>query len=82
MKDIVQVHFCIKIEVRRIGDRAEAKEIMPPRNRILLDQRQIIQTFEYVIEDCLTVAATIGVTEQINGKSSQSYWTYKEYYVY
>ena len=35
---------------------------MPPRNRILLEQRQrIIQAFEDVSEDYLTVAATIGV---------------------
>ena len=35
---------------------------MPPRNRILLEQRQrIIQAFEGVSEDYLTVAATIGV---------------------
>ena len=35
---------------------------MPPRNRILLEQRQrIIQAFEDVNEDYLTVAATIGV---------------------
>ena len=35
---------------------------MPPRNRIVLEQRQrIIQAFEDVSEDYLTVAATIGV---------------------
>ena len=35
---------------------------MPPRNRILLEQRQrIIQAFEDVYEDYLTVAATIRV---------------------
>lgn len=35
---------------------------MPPRNRILLEQRQrIIQAFENVSEDYWTVAATIGV---------------------
>ena len=35
---------------------------MPPRNRILLEQRQsIFQGFEDVSEDYLTVAATIGV---------------------
>ena len=35
---------------------------MPPRNRILLEQRQrIIQVFEDVNEDYLTVVATIGV---------------------
>ena len=35
-------------------------EIMPPRN--LLEQRQrIIQAFEDISEDYLTVAATIGV---------------------
>ena len=35
---------------------------MPPRNRILLEQRQgIIQAFEDVSEDYLMVAATIGV---------------------
>ena len=35
---------------------------MPPRNRILLEQRQrIIQAFEDVNEDYLTVPATIGV---------------------
>lgn len=35
---------------------------MPPRNRILLEQRQrIIQAFEDVNEDYLAVAATIGV---------------------
>ena len=35
---------------------------MPPRNRMLLEQRQrIIQAFEDVSEDYLTVAATIGV---------------------
>ena len=35
---------------------------MPPRNRILLEQRQrIIQAFKVVNEDYLTVAATIGV---------------------
>ena len=35
---------------------------MPPRNRILLEQRQrIIQAFEDVNEDYLTVAATIEV---------------------
>ena len=38
------------------------EKIMPPRNRILLEQRQrIIQAFEDVSEDYLTVAATIGV---------------------
>ncbi|XP_074629412.1 uncharacterized protein LOC141887005 [Acropora palmata] len=37
---------------------------MPPRNRILLEQRQrIIQAFEDVSEDYLTVAATIGVNQ-------------------
>ena len=36
---------------------------MPPRNRILLVQRQrIIQAFEDVSEDYLRVAATIGVS--------------------
>ena len=41
-------------------DRTE--KIMSPRNRILLEQRQrIIQAFEDVSEDYLTVAATIGV---------------------
>ena len=35
---------------------------MPPRNKILLEQRQsIFQGFEDVSEDYLTVAATIGV---------------------
>ena len=35
---------------------------MPPRNRILLEQRQrIIEAFEDVSEDYFTVAATIGV---------------------
>ena len=38
------------------------EKIMPPRNRILLEQRQrIIQAFEGVSEDYLTVAATIRV---------------------
>ena len=38
------------------------EEIIPPRNRILLEQRQrIVQAFEDVSEDYLTVAATIGV---------------------
>ena len=38
------------------------EKIMPPRNRILLEQRQrIIQAFENVSEDYWTVAATIGV---------------------
>ena len=38
------------------------EKIMPPRNRILLEQRQgIIQAFGDVSEDYLTVAATIGV---------------------
>jgi len=38
------------------------EKIMPPRNRILLEQRQrIIQAFEDVSEDHLTVVATIGV---------------------
>ena len=38
------------------------EKIMPPRNRILLEQRQgIIQAFEDVSEDYLTVAAAIGV---------------------
>ena len=37
---------------------------MPPRNRILLEQRQrIIQAFEDFSEDYLTVAATIGVNQ-------------------
>ena len=40
----------------------EPPEIVPSRNRILLEQRQrIIQAFEDVNEDYLTVAATIGV---------------------
>ena len=35
-------------------------KIMPPRNRILLEQRQrIVQASEDVYEDYLTVAATI-----------------------
>ena len=35
---------------------------MPPRNRIVLEQRQrITEAFEDVSEDFLTVAATIGV---------------------
>ena len=38
----------------------ESKKIIPQRNRILIEQRQrIIQTFEDVNEDYLTVAATI-----------------------
>ena len=38
------------------------EKIVPPRNRILLEQRQgNIQAFEDVREDYLTVAATIGV---------------------
>ena len=38
------------------------EKIMPPRNRILLEERQrIIQAFKDVSEDYLTVAATIGV---------------------
>ena len=38
------------------------EKIMPPRNRIILEQRQrIIQAFEDISEDYLTVAATIGV---------------------
>ena len=37
---------------------------MPPRNRILLEQRQkIIQACEDVSEDYLTIAATIGVNQ-------------------
>ena len=40
------------------------EKIMPPRNRILLEQLQrIIQAFEDVSEDYLTVAATIGVNQ-------------------
>ena len=40
------------------------EKIMPPRNRILLEQRQrIIQACEDVSEDYLTVAATIGVNQ-------------------
>jgi len=40
------------------------KKIMPPINRTLLEQRQIIiQAFEDVSEDYLTVAATIGVNQ-------------------
>jgi len=38
------------------------EKFMPPTNRILLEQRQgIIQAFEDVSEDYLTVAPTIGV---------------------
>ena len=45
------------------------EKIMPPRNRILLEQRQrIIEAFEDVIEDYLTVAATI----RVNRSSARS----------
>ena len=38
------------------------EKIMPPRNRILLEQRQrLIQAFEDVSEDYFTVVATIGM---------------------
>ena len=42
------------------------EEIMPPRNRIVLEQRQrIIEAFEHVSEDYLTVAAIIGVNRSM-----------------
>ena len=49
--------------IRRIGDRRNRENHVTKKvNRILLEQRQrIIQAFEDVSEDYLTVAATIGV---------------------
>ena len=59
MKNICTVLYTIHVDAL---ETERTEKIMPLRNRILLEQRQrIIQAFEDVSEDYLTVAATIGV---------------------
>ncbi|XP_074608680.1 uncharacterized protein LOC141863090 [Acropora palmata] len=59
---VPSIQYCIlHIHVDAL-ETERTEKIMPPRNRMLLEQRQrIIQAFEDVSEDYLTVAATIGV---------------------
>ena len=59
---VPSIQYCTLYSIHVDALETERTEkIMPPRNRILLEQRQrIIQAFEDVSEDYLTVAATIG----------------------